>query len=142
MLNRFISILMMFSALALMLGHNFIPHHHDFGHSEAAHHHHHHHHHQDGHHHDHDTNDESDDWSNPFWGIQHGAEGLTFLTSKNSADNCSKQIHQFAPLQISSFNCIPVLVDVRQNAPPYIADYYNSHSFLPSGLRAPPISIV
>lgn len=137
------SLLMLYTALALMLGHNFIGHHHhDFEHNEVSHHH------DDGHHHDNDSenNDdsesESDDWSHLFSGIQHGADGLTFLTSHSSTDNLSKQIPQFTAIQLSNFVLQQIIVEVRQNAPPYIADYYNSRIFLPCGLRAPPVFIV
>lgn len=137
------SILMLCSALAIMLGHNFIPHHHhDFEHSKVAHHH------NDKHHHDNDTENnsdsenESDDWSHLFSGIQHGADRLTFLTSHSSTDNLSKQIPQFTAIQVSNFVLNQIIFDVWQNAPPYISDYYNSQKFLPSGLRAPPVFIV
>ena len=143
MLKKFVSILMLYSALALMLGHNFIGHHHhDFEQTEVSHHH------NDGHHHDNDPEDnsdsenESDDWSHLFSGVQHGADGLTFLTSHSSTDNLSKQIPQFFAIQVSDFVLNRIIIEVRQNAPPYISDYYNSQNFLPSGLRAPPISIV
>jgi len=134
-----VSILMLYSALAIMLGHNFIEHHHhDFEHNEVSHHH------NDGHHHENDTDneDERDDWSHLFSGIQHGSDGLTFLTSHSSTDNLSKQIPQFTAIQVSNFVLQQIIVEVRQNAPPYIAKYYNSQNFLPYGLRAPPISIV
>lgn len=138
MLKKFVSILMLYSALALMLGHNFIGHrHHDFEHNEVSHHHH------DGHHHhnDSDSEEENDGWTNLFSGIQHGAEGLTFLTSHGS-DNLTKQIPQFNALHISNFIFQRVIVEGRQNAPPYVSNYYNSQNFLPSGLRAPPFFIV
>lgn len=133
------SILMLYSALAFMLGHNFIGHHHhDFEYNEVSHHH------NDGHHHENDTDnkDERDDWSHLFSEIQHGSDGLTFLTSHSSTDNLSKQIPQFTAIQVSKFVLQQIIVEVRQNAPPYIAKYYNSQNFLPYGLRAPPISIV
>lgn len=136
--------MMLYSALALMLGHNFIGHHHhDFEQTEVSHHH------NDGHHHDNDPEDnsdsenESDDWSHLFSGVQHyGAEELTFLTSHSSTDNLSKQIPQFIAIQVSNFVLNQIIVEVRQNAPPYISEYYNSQNFLPNGLRAPPIFIV
>lgn len=133
------SILMLYSALALMLAHNFIGHHHhDFEHNEVSHHHH------EGHHHNNDTDneDDSDDWIHLFSGIQHGAEGLTFLTSHISTNNISKHIPQFTALHTSNFIFQQVIIDVRQNAPPNAPVYYHSQIFLPCGLRAPPISIV
>lgn len=137
MLKKFVSILMLYSALALMLGHNFIGHHHhDFEHNEVSHHH------DNDFEDDTDTEDESDDWSRLFSGIHHGAEGLTFLSSHSFTAKFSKQIPQFTALHVSNFIFKQVIIEVRQNAPPYIADCYNSLIFLPCGLRAPPVSIV
>jgi hypothetical protein len=143
MLKKFVSILVLFSALALMLGHNFVGHyHHDFEHSEVAHHH------NDGHHRDNqvednnDSGNESDNWGHLFSGIQHSSDGLTFLTSHNSTENFSKQIPQFIATQVSNFVLNQLIVEVRQNAPPYISAYYNSQNILPLGLRAPPFFIV
>jgi hypothetical protein len=140
-----VSILMLYSALALMLGHNFIGHHHHHNteHNEVLHHHHH-----DGHHHGIDTENksdsenQSDDWSHLFSVIHHSEDGLTFLTSHNSTDNLSKQIPQFIAIQVSNFVLNQLIIEVRENAPPYISEYFNSQNFLPSGLRGPPISIV
>jgi hypothetical protein len=123
----------MFTAVAIMLGHNFIGHHHhDYEHTEVSHHH------NDGHQHDNDTEDESEDWGHFFSGLNHGAEGLTFLTSHGF----SKLIPQCNALHVSHLDFQQVIIDVRQNAPPYISDYHNYHNYLPSGLRAPPIFIV
>lgn len=129
---------MLYSALALMLGHNFIPHHHNYGHKDTAHHHHAH----DGaHHHDHDTED-TNDWGHLFLGIQHGVEGLLFLTSHSYISKFSKQIPQSIALHSSDFTFRNIIIDVPQKVPPYIASSYNSRIFLPCGLRAPPFSIV
>jgi hypothetical protein len=143
MVKKFVSILMLYCALALMLGHNFIGHHHhDFEHNQVAHHH------NDGHHHENDSenksdsDNQSDDWSHLFSVIQHSSDVLTYLTSDRSTDNFSKQIPQFIAIQVSNFVLNQLIVEVRQNAPPYFSDYYNSQNFLPLGLRAPPISIV
>ena len=139
MLKKFVSLLMLYSALAFMLGHNFIGHHHhDFEHNKVSHHH------NDGHDHENDTDNEGehDDWSHLFSGIQHGSTGLTFLTSYSSTDNLSKQIPQFKAVQVSNFVLNQIIIDVRQNAPPYILDNYHSLIFLPYGLRAPPVFIV
>lgn len=134
MVKRFTFILMLYSALAIMLGHNVVAHHHhDFEHSEIAHHQ------NDGNHHDNDTEDESEDWGHFLSHFQHGAEGLTFLTSDNATDNLSKKIPPFNAIQVSNFVLQQIIVEVRQNAPPYIAEYYNSQNFLPYGLRAPPV---
>lgn len=137
MLKKSVSILMLFSALAVMLGHNLIPHHHhDFEHNELAHHQ------NDGNHHDNDTEDESDGWGHFFSHLQHGSDGQTYLTSHSSTNNFSKKISHFTAVCLSKYVLEQVIVEIRQNAPPYNADYSNSQNFLPSGLRAPPISIV
>ncbi len=127
---------MLYSALAIMLGHNVVPHtHHDDEHNKISHHH-------NDDHHNNDTEDEREGWNHIFSNLQHGAEGLTFLTSVVSADNFSKQIAPFTAPCISYFTFNQEIIEVRQNAPPYIDIYYNSQSFLPSGLRAPPLNIV
>ena len=127
----------MFTALAVLLGHNMVPHHHhDIEHSEISHHH------NGGHQHDNDSQDESEDWGHFFSGLRHGAEGLTFLASHSFTNGFSKLIPQFTALHVSHFVFQHVIVDVQQNAPPYISDYHNSQNYLPSGLRAPPIFIV
>jgi hypothetical protein len=143
MLKKFVPILMLYSALALLLGHNFIGHHHhDFEHNHVGHHH------NDGHHHGNDTENNSDpenerdDWSHLFSRLQHGAGGLTFLISHSSSDIFSKQIFQFIAIQVFDFFINQTIVEVRQNVPPYISDYFNLQNFLPSGLRAPPFFIV
>lgn len=146
MLKKLVSILMLYSALAIMLGHDFIEHHHhhDFEQNVISHHH------SDGHHHDNNTdadddNDaegESEDWKHLFSIIEHGVEGLTFFTNHSPVDNFSKKIPQFIAVRISNFIFKQAIIEVRQNAPPFIAAYYNSQIFLPSGLRAPPVFIV
>lgn len=139
MLKKFVSIVMLYSALAIMLGHNFIEHHHhNFDHNGLAHHH------CNGHHHHNDDEheDDSNDWSDLFAGIHHGAEGLSFLVSRDSADSFSKLGHLDTALHALDFVFNQVVIELRQKAPPYIPDDYNSLDFLPSGLRAPPVSIV
>lgn len=136
MRKKLVSIFMLYSALAIMLGHNVIPHtHHDDEHNNISHHH------NDGHHNN-DTEDEREGWSHIFSSLQHSEEGLTFLTSVGSAENFLKQTAPFTAPCISNFIFNQEILEVRQNAPPYIDDYYNSHNFLPSGLRAPPSNIV
>ncbi len=136
---------MLYFALPIMLGHDFIehPHNYDFERNVTSHHHSEgHHHHSDRHHHDNNTDDESDDWKHLFSIIEHGVEGLPFLTNHSSVDNFSKQIPQFIAVRISNFIFKQTIIEVRQNAPPFIVAYYNSQILLPSGLRAPPVFIV
>lgn len=127
--------MMLYSALAILLGHNFIPHQHqDLGQDNHSHHH------PEGPHHDNEGEGETNDWGHFFSYFQHGTQGITFLTSHGPAENFSKQIPTLTPLQTSTFVFQQVITEVRQNAPPYISDYYNSLNFLPSGLRGPPLS--
>ena len=140
MLKKYFSILMMFIAVAVMLGHNIIGHHHhDIKHSQISHHSHSN---NDHHQHDNDTEDENEDWKHIFAGLQHGADGIICLNSKTASNNIVKLIPKFKVLNVTHFNFKQVIIDVRQSAPPFISDYYNSQNNLPSGLRAPPIFII
>jgi len=140
MLKKYFSILMMFIAVAIMLGHNIIGHHHhDIKHSQISHHSHSN---NDHHQHDNDKEDENEDWKHIFAGLQHGADGIICLTSKTASNNIVKLIPKFKVLNVTHFNFKQVIIDVRQSAPPFISDYYNSQNNLPSGLRAPPIFII
>jgi len=140
MLKKYFSILMMFIAVAIMLGHNIIVHHHhDIKHSQISHHSHSN---NDHHQHDNDKEDENEDWKHIFAGLQHGADGIICLTSKTASNNIVKLIPKFKVLNVTHFNFKQVIIDVRQSAPPFISDYYNSQNNLPSGLRAPPIFII
>jgi hypothetical protein len=130
----------MFIAVAIMLGHNIIGHHHhDIKHSQISHHSHSN---NDHHQHDNDKEDENEDWKHIFAGLQHGADGIICLTSKTASNNIVKLIPKFKVLNVTHFNFKQVIIDVRQSAPPFISDYYNSQNNLPSGLRAPPIFII
>jgi len=140
MLKKYFSILMMFIASAVMLGHNIIEHHHhDIKHSQISHHSHSN---NDHHQHDNDKEDENEDWKHIFAGLQHGADGIICLTSKTASNNIVKLIPKFKVLNVTHFTFKQIIIDVRKNAPPFISDYYNSQNNLPSGLRAPPIFII
>ena len=140
MLKKYFSILMMFIAVAIMLGHNIIGHHHhDIKHSQISHHSHSN---NDHHQHDNDKEDENEDWKHIFAGLQHGADGIICLTSKTASNNIVKLIPKFNALNVTHFTFKQIIIDVRKNAPPFISDYYNSQNNLPSGLRAPPIFII
>lgn len=143
MSKKSLYILLLFSALAIMLGHNFVPHHHHgVEHNQVGQYH------YDGYHHYDDTENNSNsknecgDWSHLFSGIQHGADGFIFLTNHCSSEDFAKQITPFAAIELSDLALNQIILEVMQSAPPCISDYYNSKNFLPSGLRAPPISIV
>ena len=102
MLKKYFSILMMFIAVAIMLGHNIIGHHHhDIKHSQISHHSHSN---NDHHQHDNDTEDENEDWKHIFAGLQHGADGIICLNSKTASNNIVKLIPKFKVLNVTHFN--------------------------------------
>ncbi|MEX1001313.1 MAG: hypothetical protein WDZ35_04290 [Crocinitomicaceae bacterium] len=134
---------MIFTALAILLGHDFIPHHHHnkeqvaFDHSHS---------HVDGHHHDHDHDNDNDEEENDFdflhflSHIPHNGDGVTFLKVKELGKTQYKQLNTSAILQ-THFTFNTILDIERQNAPPFKVVYFNSQHYLPSGLRAPPVFI-
>lgn len=137
MLKKYTSILMMFTALAILLGHNLIPHHHhDFEHSTLEHHH------SDDHHHgdkdDGNSENEESDLGHLFSNFQHGGNGITFLSNHVVTNSLSKQLSPSAAVLTEVFDFQNINEFVRQNAPPHKAVYPNSQYLLPTGLRAPP----
>jgi hypothetical protein len=129
MQRKLMSILILYIALAMMLGHNFIGHHHHFEHSESA------------HHHEHDTKNGLNDWMHLFSHLQHGAGGLTFLIGVSFSDSFQKQISQLAVFQGFNFVFRQKITKAPPKVPPYISVYCHSQNFLPTGLRAPPYLI-
>lgn len=131
MFRRNFAIVMLFTALALMLGHNVFPHHHhDSVQQESDHHHSH------GNH-DHDDQ-EDDDLGHLFSGFLHGINGIDFLSSQSTGNTFSKQPIFLVELLLHPVSFNYTLIQVRQNSPPYKYVYYNPFQLLPSGLRAPP----
>jgi hypothetical protein len=141
MFKKYLSILMLYSALAIMLGHNFIPHHHHFEQSSMSH---------DGHDHNnagqthnHDSDKEPTDWGHLFCNFHHGSSGLIFYSSTLSIGTFIKKDIQTPKLLCHDIYTELLWMDIRQYAPPpYFSPYYNSHYYLPNGLRAPPSHIV
>lgn len=145
MLKKHSSILMMFIALAIMLGHNFIPHHHFDFEEVIAEHHHHHHHSNDHHHNNKETEngeDEESDFGHLFSHFQHSEDDVLFLRHYPFTNSLSKQLYPSFCMLTEDFGFQNIDEFVRQNAPPDKSDLYNSQILLPSGLRAPPVSIV
>lgn len=138
MLKKSVSILMLFSALVMMLGHSSIPH----CHGENGHHDHAHHHHSDDHPSDQSDNN-SDYWNHFFCHIAHGDfEAVLLIGQQNQTT--PKQLFPKLNLIANSFSFWGLVASNCQiiPTPPLIADYYNSQNCLPSGLRAPPVIIV
>ncbi len=122
----------------MSLGHNFIGHHHHdkehlaFDHSHA-----------DDHHHENENNDDEEndfDFLHFLSLLPHDGDVVTFLKSQELAKLKYKQLLSSSAIFQPTLG---ILLDLeRQNAPPFIAIYFNSQHYLPSGLRAPPVFIV
>lgn len=141
MLKKYSSILMMFTALAMLLGHDFIPHHHhDFEHFTVAHHH------SDDHHHgdedDGNGENEESDFGHLFSNFQHGDNGITFLSSHHITNTLSIHLSPSDAVLPDVFVFQNIIEFVRQNSPPYKEAYRNPQYLLPTGSRAPPTFIV
>jgi len=148
MFKKYGSILMLFTALAIMLGHNLIPHHHhDFEQVIVEHHHHSDdHHHASEHHHgdeeDENSEDEKSEFGHLFSHFQHSEDEVAFLSSHPFTNSLSKQLSPFSCLLIEVFVLQNIDEFVRQNSPPYKDVHQKSQYHLPTGLRAPPTFIV
>lgn len=138
-IKKYTSILMLFSALAMMLGHNLIPHdHHDHEVVNFEHHHS-----DGGHHHDHENDSEDFDFGHLFSHLQHGEKDVAFLSSKNSHTAFSKQLLLFPAVLSDAYNFQHISPFVQHYSQPlYKTVYFNSLYHLYQGLRAPPSFIV
>lgn len=136
MFKKYSSILMMFTALAILLGHNLIPHHHhhhEFEYYTVEHHH--------GDEDDGNSENEESDFGHLFSNFQHGENGITFL-SNHFTNSLSKQLSPSVAVLTEVFFFQNITEFVRQNSPPCKSEYRNSQYLLPPGLRAPPTFIV
>lgn len=135
MFRKNITKVMLFTAFAIMLGHNIFPHHHhDSGQQEELDHHH--------SHGNHDHDDQEDgDFGHIFSSFLHGSNGIDFLSSQSTNHTYSKQPFFLAGVLQHPDSFSYSLVQVRQNSPPYKYIYFDPFQLLPSGLRAPPLSI-
>ncbi len=129
---------MMFTALAILLGHDVIGHHHhDFEQSSVGHHHH-----SDDYQHENDggNNGEKEEsgFGHFFSNFQHGENGVTFLTSPDNSNSGSKHFAPLVAILPEGFVFQHVTEFVRQNSPPHKPIYPNSQYLLTTGLRAPP----
>lgn len=141
MLKKYGSVLMMLTALAIMLGHNLIPHHHhDFEQTAADHHH------SDHHHYGAEENENGENKESKlghlFAHFQHSENGFDFLSNHHFTHSLSKQIFPPAAVLAEVFVYKTNIDSVRQNSPPYKEVYLNLQCLLPTGSRAPPTFIV
>ncbi len=140
MLKKICSILMISTALAILLGHNFIGHHHHdkeqiaFDHSHAH-----------DHHHENENNDDEEndfDFLHFLSHLPHDGDDIFFLNGQDCNKTSSKKLLPLVAFFQPSFTFKSSLEFVRQNSPPHKVVYSNSQYSLPSGLRAPPAFIV
>ena len=137
MLRKYASILMMFTALAILLGHDVIEHHHhDFAERSVEHGHH-----SEDHQHEDDGGNEEFGIGHFFSNFQHGENGVTFLTNHDGSNSGSKYFSLLVAVLPEGFVLQHITEFVRQNSPPYKSFYPNSQYLLPTGLRAPPTFI-
>lgn len=143
MVKKYGTILMLFTALVIMLGHNFIPHHHhDFKLSLAEHHHHHSGDHLHGDDSEENNESEESDLGDLFSNFQHGVNGITFLISHHLNNTIEKQLPPSSAFLTEVIVYQNFVEFARQNSPPYKDVDQNSLCLLPYGMRAPPVSIV
>lgn len=133
MLKKYSSLILLFTASAILLGHSIIPHHHhhDENSDEVS------------HRHDliqqHESEDCTDGLNQLLSNIIHPEDGFSFLTNQNFSDFLSKHLVSIAAVLHFDFAFKTVDLFPLPDRPP--ADHPNSYSFFLSctfGLRAPP----
>jgi hypothetical protein len=145
MVKKHFSISLLFIALAVLLGHNVIPHHHhhhnDFDGLETAHHHSTYHKHGNEHSGDDHDEEQSFKFCHLFFHYEHGATDIAVLGSFEKDKSLSKQPLQFFTLLPKSSLIWKYSILVRQKIPPYNVDFFSHQYFSPTSLRAPPLFI-
>jgi hypothetical protein len=128
----------MFIALAILHGHNVIPHHHHNpdqfheGHFHSV---------EDGKSNAEHTSENSD-LGHLFSSIQHGDNGLTYSIGQTFTPSFDKQILPIVAFLPAFSEFIEIDNFIQEGSPPYRKVYFNFQNNLPSGLRAPPAFIV
>jgi hypothetical protein len=137
MTKKYISVIMLYIAAAMMLGHNmWAHHHHDEGHQDGAIYSHGGYHH---HHHDDDHNDDEHEWYHVFSLMAHSDEGFVYLVGGHSEDDTPDAPNHPIDISTSHELVMEVMVEVRSNAPPYLSPYMYKDGYYCTGLRAPPV---
>lgn len=131
MLKKYTAILMLFTAYAILLGHNTIPHHHhDSDRNLTGQH-------NADHHQDQDESD-NDELTHLFSHFTHSADGHTFKCT-HSTDNTSNKELLTPVIALSDGSTIDAfLLPALLHKPPSEQFNYVPPNALPSGLRAPP----
>ncbi len=122
---RLLSKFFLFSAAILIVGHNLVPHHHEFE-VEAIEH----------HHHDHSHGDEAMDLNDIFAHFIHGNIGYVTL-AKSQID--SKSFHQFFAVIPENIYLSEILIPPQEYISPHDLLLSDFLYLLPSGLRGPPL---
>lgn len=132
MIQRFLIICIITLAQILFLGHSIIPHHHS-NHDN--------HHHQSGSHDHENDSEEENGLSHIFCEFSHADSSEEFFGHSNIT-SFSNQITLYLATATSCNFSFDSRILIDSNAPPENPLIYNFLIFLPSGLRAPPISFV
>ena len=133
MLKKYIAILFLTIAYAILLGHNIIRHHHHDNNQELTAHHH------TDHHQDDD--EDSEGLSHILYHFIHSAGGFTFTNPHNISNTFSKQSLSTVAVLSDNFSLDKFLIPPLLHKPP--AEHLiciSPHSISP-GLRAPPAFI-
>lgn len=135
MFKRYCFLSTMLLALAIMLGHNVIPHHHHEENKELAEHHH-----SNNHHHDtdHESPIDAPDLEHLLSVLQHTGNGVTFLTSYDLSEPEFGKIISAIEVGTGNFYSPHPPSIIRQKSSPFPPVFRNFQYLLPTGLRAPP----
>ena len=141
-MKKYMAILMMFTAYAILLGHNIIPHHHHNNLEELTEHHNSDHHHESNTHAgEHQTNGHHDDGiGHLFSHFLHLDDAFTLIHTNKINSTFAKHLFSFVSIlpNYFSFNDLNI-PDCIIIPPPEQIIYLSPHSLF-AGLRAPPLS--
>ncbi len=144
MLKRRIYIFLLLFAFGIIVGHNFIPHHHhDIDHHKALNYQHNHHHGEVPLEHDHNENNHDDNGLNHFFShFFHHEDGLIFTVNHSISNSFSKQAFLFIALVPDTFYFIELPI------PPLLHHLPSEHlicistHFHTPGMRGPPVQSI
>ena len=140
-MKKFLAILMMFTAYAILLVHNIVPHHHHNNIEELTEHHNSDYHHESNHQDDeHQTNGHHDGIGHLFSHFLHLDDAFSLISTININSTFAKHLFSFVSLlpNYFSFNDLNIPDDVLILPPEQII-YHSPHTLF-VGLRAPPLS--
>lgn len=139
--RKYIAILFITVAYAILLGHSIVPHHHHETEQELSEHHQSgHHHSSSGHHNSGNHHEDENNWdlSHVFSHVMHAEDGFTFTPNHSIGNALSEQISFFIAVLPPDFSFWKFPVTNRLHEPPEVSLICSSPHSLSSGLRAPP----